>query len=541
MKAKTRLFTLALFGAATVSGSAKGDVISNFDFTGPPWTAPKEADFNIFSANAQSVDTDANSITSPLTNNAGSGAVYDGGGYASFYVRDADLPTIVPGIFSTSATSGIGMNIANADYPTPTNYIAFKVLPGPGYETTYESLDFFSSSYLESDTYDIELRAVLAGSTIETTLGTYQRTMPAGNNNPVAAGSIDFDDFTASGPTEFRIYAYNIGQDNGGFRMDDLILNGVTSASGDASTLLIDHTFDGVANDIGPDFQQVTNGIGAGGSSNLSTGVITTGNDDSSTYGFNNVATVDVEALDPSAVGFVATYEVAAVGVTVPDIVANGLFFGLVSGISATGTGGSDLWNNDPDAFGYVAGSATYGDNLMRQDGTMATSATDFPLYTTIPDSASYLDGFTVSIRVFNDNTWWITSAGLSTELNQTGNLNTSDFSYADVINDLGLFVSLQGDGGGTIELQRATLRTISLPAGSSAPPEILSATKSGSVFIVQFMGVDGETYDLTKSSGLPFSTTSSPDSITLSGADTGVLQDTSATEGEAYYRVEQQ
>ncbi len=57
----------------------------------------------------------------------------------------------------------------------------------------------------------------------------------------------------------------------------------------------------------------------------------------------------------------------------------------------------------------------------------------------------------------------------------------------------------------------------------------------------IQFQGTDGETYDLNKSTALDFSTLDSQDSILLDGTDTGELQDTSATEDKAFYRVEQQ
>ena len=91
---------MAAIATTANAGSANADVISNFDFTGPPWAVAKEANFNIFAANALSVDVDINSLTSPLTNNAGTGAPYNGGGYASFCIRDADL-TFDPAIFST--------------------------------------------------------------------------------------------------------------------------------------------------------------------------------------------------------------------------------------------------------------------------------------------------------------------------------------------------------------------------------------------------------------------------------------------------------
>ena len=533
-----------LLMAATVSliaglDVASGDVISNFDFTGPPWTAPKESDFATFANEASSVDSDLNSTTSVLSNNPGTGQAYDGGGYDSFYVRDADL-TFDPAIFSTSATPGVGMNLANAASATPTNYIAFTVLPDSGYETTYQSMSFFSSSYRSGDTYDVELRAVAAGG-VETVLGSYQRTMPVGDNNPVAAGLIDFSDFTASGLTEFRIYAYNIGNPLWGFRMDDIVLNGVTTATGDPSTVitenltLIDHTFDGVANDTGPAFQQVANGIGTGGSSNLTSGVITVGNADNSTYGFNNVATVDLGALDPSATGFRVTFEVASTTASVADLLNNGLFLGIVSGTNATGTGGASLWNNDPDAFGYLAGSETFGDHVMRQDGD-----TSYSTGTIQPTNESLQDGFTISISVFDDGTWSVASTGLSTELDYKGFLNPADFSYADIVEDLGLFVSLQGEVGAMLDIDRVTLTSL-IHSTANLVPEITSVTKVGDVVTVQFKGTEGETYDLNRSTTLDFSTLDSRDSILLDGTDAGELQDTDATQDAAFYRVEQQ
>lgn len=80
----------------------------------------------------------------------------------------------------------------------------------------------------------------------------------------------------------------------------------------------------------------------------------------------------------------------------------------------------------------------------------------------------------------------------------------------------------------------------ITTSGGSGTPaPKITSVTKSGSTVTVEFEGTDGETYDLNKSTTLDFSSLNSVDDVTLSGT-TGTLQDTGATEDEAYYRVEQ-
>jgi hypothetical protein len=74
-------------------------------------------------------------------------------------------------------------------------------------------------------------------------------------------------------------------------------------------------------------------------------------------------------------------------------------------------------------------------------------------------------------------------------------------------------------------------------PAGEL---KITSITKSGSTVTVQFEGIDGEAYDLNKSTTLDFTTPDIKDSVTLSGS-TGTLEDTTATEEKAFYRVEQQ
>ena len=212
-----------------VASQAPGAAISHFDFNGPPWTAAKEADFATFSANTPSVDADANSVTSTLINSG-----HTGGGYLSFYIRDAD------GFSIFSTTDGVGGNFGNSNATVPTNYIGFSVTPDTGFQITFESLTFFSGVNGTNDDYNIQLRS-FDGAT-ETTLGTYSRTSPASpSNSPVVAGSIDFADFTASSATEFRLYLYGVtgGGANGGVRLDDVILNGETTAIPEPSNFLI--------------------------------------------------------------------------------------------------------------------------------------------------------------------------------------------------------------------------------------------------------------------------------------------------------------
>jgi hypothetical protein len=216
---------LALSIAAMPAASAA--VISNFTFTGPPWTTDKENNFATFAANSPSEDTDLFSATSILSNSG-----HTGGGYDSFYIRDADIGT---SIFSGTATPGVGMNLGNSNATVPTNYVSFTVTPDSGYQTTFESISMYTGVNGASDDYNVQIRAW--DGVAETTLGTISRTTPASpaSNSTVVQDSIDFADFTSSGVTEFRLYSYGVSQpgaapQNGGVRFDDIVLNGFTTA-----------------------------------------------------------------------------------------------------------------------------------------------------------------------------------------------------------------------------------------------------------------------------------------------------------------------
>jgi len=203
--------------------AASAAAISNFNFTGPPWTAAKENDFPTFSAAAGSVDTELNSTTSDLSKTAN----IDGGGYASFYIRDADIGT---SIFSNTTTAGVGMNFADVEETTATNYLSFTVTPSVGFEATYENLSLF----VGTNAGDAELSLRSWDGASETTLGdyTFVDTNPGGagfTNDPIIAHTFDFINFTSSNATEFRIYAWGGDTANTGVRLDDIVLNGAVT------------------------------------------------------------------------------------------------------------------------------------------------------------------------------------------------------------------------------------------------------------------------------------------------------------------------
>lgn len=213
----TASFAVAALALTPVASAA---VISNFTFTGPPWSTDKEADFATFAANAPSVDADTHSTTSILSNSG-----FTSGGYASFYIRDADIST---SIFSTSDTSGVGMNFAGADQTVPTNYISFTLTPDSGYQTTFESLSFYTGCNFANEEYNVQL-AAWDGSSL-TVLGDVSHTSGGSLNEPVVFKSIDFVDFASDSAVEFRLYGYDMSSSNGGIRLDDIVLNGTTTA-----------------------------------------------------------------------------------------------------------------------------------------------------------------------------------------------------------------------------------------------------------------------------------------------------------------------
>jgi hypothetical protein len=78
-----------------------------------------------------------------------------------------------------------------------------------------------------------------------------------------------------------------------------------------------------------------------------------------------------------------------------------------------------------------------------------------------------------------------------------------------------------------------------SFPA--TEPLAITSISKAGNTATVAFEGIDGGTYVLKKSLTLNDGFPVSCGTVTLSGTNNGLLQDTSATEPKAFYRVEKE
>jgi hypothetical protein len=214
-------FPLALsISILPLSASLIASEIALFDFQ-DAWQGAKEPDFATFAGNAPSVDTDAGSVVSELSNNG-----FTSGGYASFTLSDEVANTE---IFTTSTTMGLGMNMGGANQTEATNYFSFTVTPEEGAAVTYGSLTLFTSAFGGTDTYNVELRAI-DGEGEETVMGDVYEQVPEGvNNEPVSLATFDFEDFTSMNVTEWRIYVYNTDNANWAIRFDDITFLGPSS------------------------------------------------------------------------------------------------------------------------------------------------------------------------------------------------------------------------------------------------------------------------------------------------------------------------
>jgi hypothetical protein len=251
------------------------------------------------------------------------------------------------------------------------------------------------------------------------------------------------------------------------------IVSALVAGSAQAATILVDRTFDGVANDVGPAFQQISNGVGTG-SATVGTGVVTLANvtsgSPSTSRGFNTSTTVDVTSVS-GATGFkiewvvtggttLVTHPTPTNGGTGNGITANGLFFGVTNSTSATGTG---LFANTTEAIGVTIISPTHGNYSLYQTNGTDQDVTSLGIS---PTQASLEDGFTLALTVNNDNTYLVTSTGLSTNFNASGTLSATGTQYSEIASSLVANTSIQGDNV-SYTVSRVTVTAIPEPSSA--------------------------------------------------------------------------
>jgi hypothetical protein len=233
-----------------------------------------------------------------------------------------------------------------------------------------------------------------------------------------------------------------------------------------AATVLIQNDFDGVADDIGPAFQELDNGQGSGGTAELATGVISTATDSTtSNVGMNNSSTVDVTSYTSFTVEWVVSSSTfVSEDSAADDITFNGWWFGIGD---STATNGDAIYANDSGSIGIVLFSETGGGRPTSmsfvQDGGSTVAQTSLDVAE--PSLASLEDGFTISMTLNSDDTWTVVSSGLSEDFSISGSLTDANgnFLYAD-LTSVSTNTSIQG-GSLSYTLDSVTLTAVPEPS----------------------------------------------------------------------------
>lgn len=241
-----------------------------------------------------------------------------------------------------------------------------------------------------------------------------------------------------------------------------LVAAGVcASANG---TTLLDNNFNGNnGDDVGGQFSVLSNGNALNDLSDPSTGVLDYDDDASNgavpAYGFISDSAFDVSG----APGFTVTWSVSSAGpLNVGAIRANGWFFGVQSS-------NAGLWNQAPDALGVTL----FTDNYVNADdpalfASSGSTETGSSLGIPIPTGAELADGFELSLTLNSDDTWSVTSTGLTTDINASGNLGFTALTYADLASTLYVSTTQQSELGDqvrqVVNYDQVTLQTVPEP-----------------------------------------------------------------------------
>ena len=242
-----------------------------------------------------------------------------------------------------------------------------------------------------------------------------------------------------------------------------LALAGVcVSANG---TTLLDNNFDGNnGNDVGGTMSDLNNakpltvdGI------DVSTGVLNFNDAPGGSvaaYGFISDSAFDVSG----APGFTVTWSVSGADtLNTGGIRANGWFFGVQSD-------NADLWNQNSDALGVTFFTSNYATGARPEDvpalfASSGSTEVGTSLGIPIPTGAELADGFELSLTLNSDDTWSVTSTGLTTEINASGNLGFTALTYADLASSLYVSTILQSDGAlQDVQYDQVTLQTVPEP-----------------------------------------------------------------------------
>ena len=252
-------------------------------------------------------------------------------------------------------------------------------------------------------------------------------------------------------------------------------------------TIIIQNNFDGVADDIGPAFQLLSNGAGgATGTFDPSTGVISTGTGTSgNNTGASGINNTSLATIPVGTTSFTVEYVIDSFA-NAATIRSNGFFLGVATDAGATVTTGDGLFNNTAASIGLnlldpPGGSPGVNEGRIAGDG--ASGGTTNLESITSPTFASVEDGFTFTLTVRDDNTYDAFTTGLSTDVSIINdNLTGGSPLFADFVSGgIGINSTTQGNGiDGGVGPSGFTVGSVTLSAVPEPSTSILVGLVSG-------------------------------------------------------------
>lgn len=175
---------------------------------------------------------------------------------------------------------------------------------------------------------------------------------------------------------------------------------------------------------------------------------------------------VSSSPLDLSAnYSFTVTWNLESIASDAFTISKNGLFLGVQNKKD-------DAWNNVTSLGIGIRSSAGAGDlDLVYGKGENKGSESPLLASGTLAD-ASIQDGFTVALTVNYDNTWSVSTTGLSTNINASGTL--SHVTYSEVASTLFASTALQLNKNVALHTLTHDSVSVTLPVEGAASSAIL-------------------------------------------------------------------
>ena len=217
----------------------------------------------------------------------------------------------------------------------------------------------------------------------------------------------------------------------------------------------IDNEFDGNPPAVGPAWGEYAWGNQTPSLTDVSTGVATVHNANHYRAGFSTTNTVDAS----SAPGFTVAWSVTSSNATTNAPASSGWFFGVQTAVTNSS---QNLWDTSPGfSFGVLMRGGNYSDWVV-VDHSDTSIETEHAMSGATPSNASMQDGFTLSITLNQDNTWEVSTTGLSNTSISTGSLS-SNVTYSDLAGSLLATTHVQGDGF-SYTVDQATLTAVPEP-----------------------------------------------------------------------------